>query len=223
MNKTIMAVALLSVAFATAQASPGDDGCVGNCGDNNGNPGGNSTTNSGDNSNSSVNSNAARALAGASAGANSNAASNSTSTGLGIGLAGDSNSDANATSGNVSNSTTVEGTDFDDYVASTNHISPEPTAPCVVTGGAHFGVPGFIGGASGGIIDKKCEMREAVRIGLAGDATSKRMANEVIQNDLQGYLDEANEEKAVNAYQTPPASDSVASESNVWAFQNLGG
>lgn len=102
MNKTIMAVALLSF-MGVANASPGDDGCVGNCGGSNGTPG-NSTSSVGNINNRNTNTNIAGALAGAKSRANSNASSNSKSLGVGIGVGGNSRSNANATGGNASSS-----------------------------------------------------------------------------------------------------------------------
>lgn len=151
---------------------------------------------------------------------NSNARSNSKSIGVGVGVGGDASSRSRAAGGNsnVSTNVTVEGTDFDDYVASTNHISPEPTAPCIVTGGAHLGVPGFIGGASGGIVDRNCEMRENIRLGLSSDnMQTKQLANNVLQAKLVQDLEEITEERRLKVNETRSSDD------NVWAFQDLGG
>lgn len=70
-----------------------------------------------------------------------------------------------------------------------------PTVPCAVPlTGAGSGV-GFGVSLGTAYIDEKCELRETVRLGLRGDAESKRMANMVIRGQLQGYLDEQREEE----------------------------
>lgn len=76
---------------------------------------------------------------------------------------------------------------------SVNAIAPPSTAPCYVGVGASVNLPGFGGGLSGGIYDKECEIRETVRIGLMGDALTKNLANQVLQNKLLGYLEEEDE------------------------------
>ena len=101
MNKTMIALAIL-LASGMVMASPGDDGCVGNCGGSDGGTSGNSTSSVGDISNRNINTNFAGALAGANSRANSNANSNSKSVGVGIGMGGNSSSNANATGGNAS-------------------------------------------------------------------------------------------------------------------------
>lgn len=73
--------------------------------------------------------------------------------------------------------------------------SIDPTAPCAIplTGaGQNFSVGLSIGTA---YVDKGCEMRETVRLGLMGDEKSQNMANMVIRGQLQGYLDEQREEE----------------------------
>lgn len=74
-----------------------------------------------------------------------------------------------------------------------------PTAPCAIPlTGAGSGV-GFGLSLGTAYVDKNCEMREDVRLGLSGDSVSRSLANQVIQSRLRGHLDDATDEVASNA------------------------
>jgi len=187
MNKLILSAAVAAILITSPVfASPGDDKCVGNCG--------------GD---SSVPFNST-----AMAGAKSNA--NSKSVGVGIGMGGNASSRSSAMGGSafVSNKQGNEQSlqyneakqdysdTYKDYTAPGYAPSINATVPCAipVTGG--LTLPAAVGISGGSAyVDENCELRETVRLGLRGDATSKALANRVIQQKLLEYANESETEK----------------------------
>lgn len=76
-----------------------------------------------------------------------------------------------------------------------NAIAPsvQPTTPCAIPlNGAGSGV-GFGISLGTAYVDRNCELREDVRLGLAGDAASQYLANQVIQQRLRAHLEEGDE------------------------------
>lgn len=71
----------------------------------------------------------------------------------------------------------------------------DPTAPCAISlEGAGSGI-GFSLALGTAYVDKNCELREDVRLGLSGDETSRSLANQVIQKRLRSHLEEEKDEK----------------------------
>lgn len=66
-----------------------------------------------------------------------------------------------------------------------------PTAPCYVTHGVSGSGVGFGFGINTATYDKECEVREVVRLGQSsGDATTRALADRVLQNRLSSYLED---------------------------------
>lgn len=239
MKRSILVLTILT-ALGTAYASPGDDGCVGNCSPNGGGSG-DSSSNPIDiantNRNSNTNTNFAGALSGSQSKARSNANSNSKSLGVGIGVGGDTRSNAVSSGGDASSTTTVNVNEAESMRYSGSYdvktvgvaVAPDIQAtsgcrkPLSLSGGWLGGAIGF--GTT--FLDETCVRGELIRFGLtSSDPKTQQMTNDLLQYDLAKELEiarkaEAKEaKKNVNAYQTPPASNTA--DNTLW-FTELGG
>lgn len=85
-----------------------------------------------------------------------------------------------------------------------------PSAGCQkpITGG----LSGTLGGVTFGTTytDETCIMYEDIRFGLEGDATSRQLANRVIQNRLRGHLNDGVDSVEVSANTEEGSTESVA-------------
>lgn len=67
----------------------------------------------------------------------------------------------------------------------------DPTVPCAIPlTGAGSGI-GFGFSVGTAYIDKGCELREEIRLGLSGDSVSQALANQLMQARLRAHLEEA--------------------------------
>jgi hypothetical protein len=172
----IVVVVMLLFTCGNAAASPGDDGCVGNCDD--GTTGTNPVTvttntavlNTNTNLNANVSENSNR---------NTNTNKN-TNKATGTGYGGNSTSSANATGGNsaafASNGPQTTAVAINNRTPSslrTVGIAPDlssySTAPCRIAVGASGGWMGGALGFSGSVLDEGCDVwRDHVNLRLAG-------------------------------------------------------
>jgi hypothetical protein len=217
MNRTIVALAILSLSGGV-YASPGDDGCVGNCAPNGGGdiPSSPPITATGGNG-----------YAGAAAGAISGAAAGSTATNhndvvvdvgvdshnqnVGTNKQSSTNSNLNYSGLNDNRRTTTNNTHVDMSRSSYNEatkmeysgsyklkntpnpyaVAPPPSAPCYIGVAGSYTGPGIGVSLSGSVYDKGCEVRETVRLGYSSSNEQTRMlADQVIQSKLLEYIDE---------------------------------
>jgi len=91
----------------------------------------------------------------------------------------------------------------------------QPTVPCAIplTGGGSGLDFGFSIGTA--YIDKECEIRETVRLGMHGDAVSKSLANQVIQGKLLEYVREE-DEMAQARMEEAKRIEGMATTNSVW-------
>ncbi len=103
---------------------------------------------------------------------------------------------------------------YEDYVSAAIAGNVQPTVPCLVPINAGVVVPavGSISAGSGSI-DRGCEMRETIRIGMSsGDTATQSMANAVLQNMLMDMLNEQAEVESPVVESTSPISQIYESD-----------
>jgi len=131
-------------------------------------------------------------------------------------LQGQSSKQANAQSMTYNEAQQDYSDTYKEYAAPAYAPSIDPTVPCAIplTGG--ITVPG-VGGLAGGsaYIDKGCEIREMVRLGMQGDETSQRLANEVIQTELWNVLVEQSEE-TIDEEKEQQTTKAVGGYESIW-------
>jgi len=162
------------------------------------------------------------AAAGAIAGAASQSAAYAHQGQLQGQLQGQSLSNKNANSAKQANKQSTSYTEakqdyndmYEDYVSAAYAPSVQPTVPCLVpiNGGVVVPAVGSISAGSGAI-DRGCEMRETIRIGLSSnDPSTQSIANAVLQNMLVDMLNEQTEIETPVVESTSPISQVYESD-----------
>ena len=108
---------------------------------------------------------------------------------VGINSQGQSNSatgSGNTTIIDQSGSNNVDTSDtYEKYTPNAYAPPVNATVTCLVPITGAFGIPGFTAGLGSGVIDVKCEEREAIRLGLESDnRDTNNLANQVLRNQL---------------------------------------
>lgn len=213
MKKIVFIFAVLAVmsfthyAFARNDGGTNGAGCVNNCGNSQEQPGGNGGQ-------------------GGQGGAGGSALGVGVGIGVGIGNASASASSASAASSsaaatvnssvssaqstsqsnNNSQNVYVQDTkqDYSDtykkYTPTAVAPSINATTPCLIPISGAFGVPGLSVGGGSGVLDKGCEERELIRLGLASDHRDTwNLANTLLQARLAAVAQKDEEEAAAKA------------------------
>ena len=88
--------------------------------------------------------------------------------------------------------------------------SIQPTAPCAIPlTGSGSGV-GFGLSLGSAYVDKGCEIREDIRLGMSGDEESRRLANKVLHSRLKAHLNEGDEDEVVSVSKKDADNDGAA-------------